>query len=71
MLYVDSDECIDCAARISVCPVHAIYDAVDLPDDKKEWQAVNAERARALPVIDTKQTQLPTAEMRRLELGFR
>jgi ferredoxin len=71
MLYVEADECIECAACISVCPVHAIYDVIDLPDDKKQWQAINAERAPTLPVIDTKQTELPTAEARRLELGFR
>jgi ferredoxin len=70
MLYIDGDTCIECAACIPVCPVNAIYDSIDLPDDKKKWQAINAERAPTLPSIDTKQVQLPTANARRLELGF-
>lgn len=68
--YIDPDVCIDCSACIPVCPVQAIYDVIDLPPGLESWIAVNAERARVLPVIAAKQTPLPTAEARRAALGF-
>jgi ferredoxin len=69
-LYIDPDVCVDCGACIPVCPVHAIYEVVDMPDDKIPWIAINAQRSRALPIINDKQDPLPTAETRRSELGF-
>lgn len=69
-IYIDPGVCIDCSACIPVCPVQAIYDAIDLPDELQSCVEVNAERARALPVISAKQPPLPTAEPRRAELGF-
>jgi ferredoxin len=70
MVYVDRDVCIECAACIPVCPVKAIFDTIDLPDDKRGWDAINETRARQLPVISKKQSPLPTADARRAELGF-
>jgi len=70
MLYIDPDECIDCGACVPECPVQAIYDEADLPDDKQEWIQVNADKAPDLPVINEKEEPLPTAEERRKELGF-
>ena len=69
-LYISPDVCVDCGACIPVCPVQAIYDVVDMPDDKKPWVAVNKERASTLPIISTKQDPLPTAKARQAELGF-
>ena len=68
--YIDPDVCIDCGACIPVCPVQAIYEVIDMPDDQQHWIEVNAERSRSLPVIRAKQDPLPTAEARRAELGF-
>lgn len=70
MLYIDNVACIDCAACVTACPVHAIYESTDVPPDKVEWIAINAERAKALPVVDHKQPPLPTAEERKTELGY-
>ena len=70
MLYIDPEVCIDCSACVPVCPVHAIFEEKDLPDDMRHWIAVNAERAPNLPVIDDKQEPLPTAEARKKELGY-
>ena len=70
MLYIDPDVCIDCSACIPECPVNAIYEEDDLPDDKREWIAINAERSAVLPVVEEKQDPLPTAEARKAELGF-
>ena len=69
-LYIDPDVCVDCGACIPACPVQAIYDVVDMPDDKEPWIAINRERAKALPVVTEKQTPLPTADEHRVKLGF-
>lgn len=69
-LYIDPDVCVDCSACISACPVNAIYDVIDMPADKEPWIAINADRAKSLPVVTAKQPPLGTAESRRAELGF-
>src|SRR5262245_44382480 len=43
MLYIQPDECIDCAACEPVCPVTAIFVEDDLPAEWKSFLAVNAE----------------------------
>ena len=70
MLYIDPDECIDCGACVPECPVEAIFPEDELPEDKHEWLAVNAEQAPDFPVITEKKDPLPTAEERKAELGY-
>ena len=70
MVYIDNDVCIDCMACIPVCPVKAIVAEADLSEGHLHWVAENAEKSRQLPVINEKQTPLPTAEARRAELGY-
>ncbi len=70
MLYIDPDECIDCGACVPECPVEAIYDESQLPEDQTEWLKVNADRAAGLPVINQKGDPLPGAEDRKKTLGF-
>ena len=36
-LVIDPDECIDCGACISECPVEAIYEESDVPAELAEW----------------------------------
>ena len=43
MLYIQPDECIDCAACEPVCPVTAIFTEDDIPGEWKPFTAVNAE----------------------------
>lgn len=69
-LYIDPDVCVDCGACIPACPVQAIYDIVDMPDEMEPWIAINAAKAKFLPVVIDKQEPLPTASERRVELGF-
>jgi ferredoxin len=70
MLYIDNATCIDCGNCVPACPVHAIFDQVDLPDNQRQWIEINVERSAALPVVADKQTPLPTAAARKTDLGF-
>lgn len=70
MLYIDPEECIDCGACVPECPVEAIYAEEDLPAEKDEWIAINAEKSPDLPTISETEDPLPTAEARKKELGF-
>ena len=70
MLYIDPDECIDCGACVPECPVEAIYDESELPDDQAKWLEINAKRAPDLPVVTEQGEPLPTAQARRRELGL-
>jgi ferredoxin len=42
-LYINPDECLDCGACIPVCPTNSIFPSEDLPADKAEYAAKNAE----------------------------
>ena len=42
MYFIDPDECIDCGACESVCPVNAIYYEEDTPEEWKEYLTINA-----------------------------
>ena|ERR1700744_6756374 len=70
MLYIDNATCIDCGNCVPACPVRAIYDQVDLPEDQRQWIEINVQKAAVLPVVSDKQTPLATAEARKAELGF-
>ena len=69
-LYIDPDACIDCSACVPACPIHAIYEDCDLPDEFEHMVEINAESAIELPVIRSKQEPKPTAEARKKELGY-
>ena len=43
MLYIQPDECIDCAACEPVCPVEAIAYEDDVPEMWQEFTAINRE----------------------------
>jgi len=51
MLVIDPDECIDCTLCESECPAEAIMSEDDLPEDQKEFVALNTELSRLWPVI--------------------
>lgn len=42
MLYIDPDECIDCGACEPACPVTAIFAEDDVPENWREYKAINA-----------------------------
>jgi ferredoxin len=41
MLFIDPDECIDCAACEPVCPVTAIFEQDALPEQWKSYIQIN------------------------------
>ena len=58
MLYIHPDECIDCEACVPECPVEAIFHEDNLPEEWKEYTALNAEMALKSPLITEKKTPL-------------
>jgi ferredoxin len=52
-LVIHPDECIDCALCVPECPVDAIFTEDELPEDQKEFLALNAELAAIWPNIKT------------------
>ena len=62
MLVIDPDECIDCAVCVPECPVNAIYADDEVPEDQKEFVALNVELAKQLPTITDTKGPLPDAE---------
>jgi len=43
MLYIHPDECIDCAACEPECPVTAIFDEGELPENWAQYTKINAD----------------------------
>ncbi len=43
MLYIDPDECIDCGACAPECPVDAIFDENELPEQWAQYTKMNAD----------------------------
>ena len=53
-LVIDPDECIDCTPACQ-CPVDAIFAEDDVPDDQRQFTALNAELAKLWkPIIERK-----------------
>jgi ferredoxin len=60
MLYIHPDECIDCEACVPECPVEAIFEESNVPEEWQEYIALNREKTEAgdLPNITEKKTPL-------------
>jgi ferredoxin len=74
-LVIHPDECIDCTACVSECPVEAIYAETDLPAEFQADTAFNAEQSKKIKAegkeaIVAKKEPLPTAAQRKKELGY-
>jgi ferredoxin len=61
-LVIDPEECIDCTLCVAECPVEAIFAEDDVPDDQREYIALNAELSRAWKVIIERKDPLPDAD---------
>jgi ferredoxin len=62
ILYIHPDECIDCEACVPECPVEAIFHEDNLPEQWKDFTALNAEMAPNCPVITEKKEPLAGKE---------
>ncbi|MCA9198352.1 MAG: ferredoxin family protein [Planctomycetales bacterium] len=58
MLYIHPDECIDCGACISECPVDAIFQDEDVPQPWVEFIALNRSMSAKLPNITQRKPPL-------------
>jgi ferredoxin len=58
MLYINPDDCIDCGACPSECPVEAIFPEWEVPEDQKEFIQLNAEMSKKCPPILEKKEPL-------------
>jgi ferredoxin len=61
MLYIDPDECIDCGACEPACPVTAIFTEDDVPDNWKDYTALNAQWYKDKAAARAKVNQLKPA----------
>ena len=50
-LVIDPVTCIDCTLCVPECPAEAIFAVDDVPEDQKEYIAINAELAKVWPGI--------------------
>jgi len=51
MLVIDPEECIDCTLCEPECPVEAIFSEDELPEEQKQFLALNTELSASWPVI--------------------
>jgi ferredoxin len=62
MLYIDPDSCIDCGQCVPECPVEAIFAEDDVPEDQREFIALNAEMSQTCrPIVEKKQPLAPSS----------
>lgn len=75
-LIIHPDECIDCTACVSECPVEAIYAESDIParyQSDIEFNTVEAKRVKEAAyqaAVVQKRQPLATATQRKAELGY-
>ncbi len=61
-LVIDPEECIDCTLCVAECPAEAIFAEDDVPDDQREYIALNAELSKMWKVIVERKDPLPDAD---------
>ena len=61
-LVINPDECIDCALCEPECPIEAIYSEDELPQDQKEFLALNAQLSQQWPNITEVKPALDNAD---------
>jgi len=61
-LVIDPETCIDCTLCVPECPAEAIFAIDDVPEDQKEYIAINAELAKIWPGINDAKEPLDDAD---------
>ncbi len=55
-LVIEPDECIDCTLCVAECPADAIFAEEDVPENQRQFIALNAELARKWkPIVEKKE----------------
>jgi ferredoxin len=62
LLVIDPDKCIDCAFCVPACPVNAIMEERDVPEDQKMFLRLNRELSEIWPTIKERKPAPPDAE---------
>ncbi|MBL4630039.1 MAG: 4Fe-4S binding protein [Paraglaciecola sp.] len=70
MTYIDDAACIDCGGCIPACPVNAIFDTTNIPDNQRYWIEINHQKSKELPVLDNVLNPLPTAQANKQKWGL-
>ena len=65
MVYIHPEECIDCGACVPECPVEAIFDEDDVPDEWVDYIEINAQLSAEWPTIDEPKDPHPEADTMR------
>lgn len=61
-LVIDPEECIDCTLCVAECPAEAIFAEDDVPDDQREYIALNAELSKVWKIIYERKAAPPDAD---------
>ena len=61
-IVIDPELCIDCAVCVPACPVNAIYEDKNVPEDQKAFIELNAELSRIWPEISKKKDAMAEAD---------
>lgn len=62
MMMINPDECINCNACESECPVGAILEDVSVPEEDKDWIQINSDRTLSLSDEEMDATRCTTKD---------